>query len=67
MAAKKILLCNCPDLKVDLAAVVTELASQQVESVVLEPCCTPDRVGPAAGDPARMLRNNACWQPAARS
>jgi heterodisulfide reductase subunit A2 len=41
MLPKKILLCNCPDLKVDLAAVVTELASQQVESVVLEPCCTP--------------------------
>jgi hypothetical protein len=40
MTPRKILLCNCPDLKVDLAAVVTELASQQVESVVLEPCCT---------------------------
>ena len=41
MAAKKLLLCNCPDLKVDLAAVVAELAAQQVESQVLEPCCTP--------------------------
>jgi heterodisulfide reductase subunit A len=41
MAAKKLLLCNCPDLKVDLAEVVAELAALQVESVVLEPCCTP--------------------------
>jgi heterodisulfide reductase subunit A len=41
MTPKKLLLCNCPDLKVDLAAVVAELAAQQVESVVLEPCCTP--------------------------
>jgi heterodisulfide reductase subunit A2 len=38
---KKILLCNCPDLKVDLTEVVAELATQQVESVVLDPCCTP--------------------------
>ncbi|HAY21220.1 FAD-dependent oxidoreductase [Desulfobacca acetoxidans] len=41
MAGKKLLLCNCPDLKVDLHAVVSELATQQVEAVVLEPCCTP--------------------------
>ena len=41
MTAKKLLLCNCPDLKVDLTAVVNELAAQKVESVVLEPCCTP--------------------------
>ncbi len=41
MAKKKLLLCNCPDLKVDLAAVVAELAAREVESVVLEPCCTP--------------------------
>jgi heterodisulfide reductase subunit A len=41
MAQKKLLLCNCPDLKVDLAAVVAELAAREVESVVLEPCCTP--------------------------
>ena len=33
MAAKKLLLCNCPDLKVDLAEVVAELAALQVESV----------------------------------
>ncbi len=41
MTAKKLLLCNCPDLKVDLGAVKAELAAQQVEAVVLEPCCTP--------------------------
>ena len=41
MAKKKLLLCNCPDLEVDLAAVVAELAAREVESVVLEPCCTP--------------------------
>jgi heterodisulfide reductase subunit A2 len=41
MAARKLLLCNCPDLKVDLAAVVAELAAGHVESLVLEPCCTP--------------------------
>ena len=45
MAAKKLLLCNCPDLKVDLAEVVGELAALQVESVVLEPCCTPTGLG----------------------
>jgi heterodisulfide reductase subunit A2 len=39
--ARKILLCKCPDLKVDLTEVVAEMASQQVEAVVLEPCCTP--------------------------
>jgi heterodisulfide reductase subunit A len=41
MSPKKLLLCNCPDLKIDLNAVVAELAAQQVEPVVLEPCCTP--------------------------
>jgi heterodisulfide reductase subunit A len=41
MSPKKLLLCNCPDLKVDLTAVAAELAAQQVEPVVLEPCCTP--------------------------
>jgi heterodisulfide reductase subunit A len=41
MAAKKLLLCNCPDLKVDLAEVVGELATLPVEVHVLEPCCTP--------------------------
>ena len=41
MAAKELLLCKCPDLKVDLAEVVAELAALQVESVVLNPRCTP--------------------------
>jgi heterodisulfide reductase subunit A2 len=41
MRTKKLLLCNCPDLKIDLSAVVAELAAQQVEPLVLEPCCTP--------------------------
>ena len=47
---KKLLLCNCPDLKVDLADVVAELAARQVESVVLEPCCTPGGSGQTTGD-----------------
>ncbi|MBM4289154.1 MAG: CoB--CoM heterodisulfide reductase iron-sulfur subunit A family protein [Deltaproteobacteria bacterium] len=41
MAGKKILLCNCPDLKVDLNTVAAELSGQPAEVMILEPCCTP--------------------------
>ncbi len=41
MAKKKLLLCNCPDLKVDLAAVLAELAAQDLSAEILAPCCTP--------------------------
>ncbi|MGQ9920488.1 MAG: hypothetical protein ACUVRZ_04070 [Desulfobacca sp.] len=41
MAKKKLLLCNCPDLKVDLEEVLVELASQDLAAEILPPCCTP--------------------------
>lgn len=41
MIRKKLLLCQCPDLKVDLAEVLAELSQQQVRAEILPPCCTP--------------------------
>ncbi len=41
MTRKKLLLCNCPDLKVDLAEVLAELARQHLSAEILAPCCTP--------------------------
>lgn len=41
MVPKKLLLCRCPDLKVDLDAVLAELAQQNLEVEILAPCCTP--------------------------
>jgi len=41
MAKKKLLLCNCPDLKIDLQAVLTELAKEELVAEILAPCCTP--------------------------
>lgn len=41
MAKKKLLLCNCPDLQVDLNAVLAALTDEDVQAQVLAPCCTP--------------------------
>ncbi len=41
MIRKKLLLCNCPDLQVDLTEVLAELSQHEVTAEILAPCCTP--------------------------
>jgi len=41
MAKKTLLLCHCPDLKVDLNEVLAALAGQELAAEILPPCCTP--------------------------
>ncbi len=53
MAQKKLLLCNCPDLKVDLTAVVAELAVLQVESSGAGALLHAHGIGQVAGNLSR--------------
>lgn len=41
MAGKKLLLCNCPDARVNLERLRSRLTAQGLETCLLEPCCTP--------------------------